>query len=209
MKVRIALLLLLLSWALPGGAQKKNEVGFLLGGIFTPDQTGQTTQAGRFAIRIEPGLTFQATYARHLWGKSTALYLEIPFVATPSTDVSSVFTQAPRNYASLFITPGLRVKFAADKRISPWLSLGGGYGRFDESTTRLDGTPNPGQRGTDAGAVQFGGGLDLDTGISILFPIGLRLEVRDFYAQRPNYNAMVAASFQHNVVVSGGFVLRF
>jgi hypothetical protein len=208
-KVRLTLLLLLLSFALPGWAQKKNEVGLLLGGIFTPDQTGQTTLAGRFALKIDPGLSFQATYARHLWGKGTALYLEIPFVATPSTDVSSVFTQAPRNYASLFITPGLRVKFAADKRVAPWLSVGGGYGRFDESTTRLDGTPNTGQRGTDAGTVQFGAGVDLDTGISILVPIGLRLEVRDFYAQRPNYNATVSESFQHDVVVSGGLVLRF
>ena len=43
-----------------------------------------------------------------------------------------------------------------------------------------------------------------------LKPIGLRAEVRDFYSlETPNFTSAIVAERQHNVVVSGGLILRF
>ena len=206
-KLKVILFLTMVSSVL--AAEERNEIGLLLGAKFTP---GQAIRSGApaAAIDIGKGLTLQATYARRLTpAKGAALYLEIPFVATPSTDVSSSNTTLPRNFANIFITPSLRVALAPGKKVTPWFSAGGGYGRYDESTSLISGAANPGRTGTTTGVLQFGGGVDLQTPIHILLPIGVRLEVRDFYAGKPNYNVATGGTGQHNVVASGGLVLKF
>ncbi len=58
--------------------------------------------------------------------------------------------------------------------------------------------------------VQFGGGIDVRTRLKLLFPIGLRGEVRDFYTLgTPGFGVPVQRSEQHNVVVLGGLVAHF
>lgn len=189
---------------------KKNEVALLLGVKITTDQTIASGPGAGSKLDVGTGLTFQATYGRRLAGNDrVALFFEVPFLATPSTDVSSTFTAVPRNFASIFITPSLRVNFRPQASVSPWFSAGGGYARFAESTTLIDGTPNLGSTGTNKGAVQFGGGLDFRTPVKLAVPIGLRVEVRDFYSGKPEYGAPTGGGFQHNVIVSGGFLLRF
>ena len=190
-----------------GQAHQKNEIGLLLGSTFTPalDVAG----SGGNRLEIGSGITFQLTYARQLTNaRSMALYFEVPALAIPLQDVTSSNGIVPLNYDSFFVTPGLRVKFAPSQRVSPWFSAGGGYALFDESANRTDGTHNT-TRGTSGGALQFGGGVDMRTPIKVLFPIGLRAEVRDFYTAKPNYNVSTGGGFQHNVVLSGGIVLHF
>ena len=87
----------------------------------------------------------------------------MPFVALPSQDVQSPSPNSPRNYASIFIPPGIRVTFVPTSAISPWASVGGGYARFAESTTLVTGAPNTFKTGTNKGALQFGGGVDFKT----------------------------------------------
>lgn len=201
----ILIFTLLVLTAVHSQENRKNEVGFLLGGTVTPARS----LAGQ-RLSIGTGLTFQATYARKLIaGQAAALYFELPFTALPLQDITASNGAVPANYASLFITPGLRIKLAPDAALSPWFSVGGGYARFDESADRIDGTPNTSPTGTNRGAIQFGGGIDIRTPIKILFPIGLRAEVRDFYSGSPNYNVSTDTGFQHNVVFSGGLVVHF
>jgi hypothetical protein len=184
----------------------KNEIGFLLGGTVTP-ALGTAGQGSR--LEIGSGITFQATYARKLIdANAVGVFFEVPFLATPLQNVNTSNGLSPANYASLFITPGVRLKLAPDAAFSPWFSIGGGYARFDESALRLDGAPNT-TRGTNRGAIQFGGGVDIRTPFRILFPIDLRAEVRDFYSDKPNYNGVANSGFQHNLVFSGGFVVHF
>lgn len=186
---------------------RKNEIGLLLGGTFTPALNVAGPGANR--LEIGSGITFQLTYARQLTtARSMALYFEVPALAIPLQDITSSNGTVPRNYDSFFVTPGLRVKLAPSQRVSPWLSAGGGYALFDESANRMDGTHNT-TRGTSGGALQFGGGVDIRTPIKVLFPIGLRAEVRDLYTAKPNYNISTGGGFQHNVVLSGGVVLHF
>ena len=57
---------------------------------------------------------------------------------------------------------------------------------------------------------QFGNGIDVRTRFKLLFPIGFRGEVRDFYTLgTPSFGIPVQRSEQHNVVVSGGSVVHF
>jgi len=57
---------------------------------------------------------------------------------------------------------------------------------------------------------QFGGGIDVRTRLKLLFPIGVRGDVRDFYTlETPSFGVPVQRSEQHTVVVSGGLVVHF
>ena len=100
------------------------------------------------------------------------------------------------------------MKLAPAAGISLWFSAGAGYALFDESANRIDGTHNT-TRGTNGGAVQFGGGVDFRTPIKLLFPIGLRAEVWDLYTTKPDYNVNTGGGFQHNIALSGGILLHF
>jgi len=186
---------------------RRNEVGLLLGVAVTPSLA---SGGGPADIEFGKGHTFQATYARHLINRAaTQLSFEVPLLAAPSIDVRSIGISVPSEYASLFITPGFRMKVAPQAPLSPWVAAGGGYARFREADQRQDGAPNVGRIGRNTGALQFSGGVDIRTPLRILFPISLRLEVRDVYSGKPTYNALTGGSSQHNVVISGGFVVHF
>jgi hypothetical protein len=55
------------------------------------------------------------------------------------------------------------------------------------------------------GTFLVGGGVD----VKLLRFLALRAEMRDFFSGKPSYNVVVRRTGQHNVVVGGGFVLRF
>jgi hypothetical protein len=69
--------------------------------------------------------------------------------------------------------------------------------------------PNASETGLNTGAFYFGGGIDVQTPMRILFPIALRAEVRDFYSPVPNLNANLRNGRQHNTIFSGGLVIGF
>ena len=184
----------------------RNEVALLLGAAVTPSQR----VVGRAdSIDFGTGVAFQGTYARRITDlPATALYFELPVIASPLVDLSSSNSSVPANYALLFITPGIRLKFAPSSPLSPWFSVGGGYALFEESKERQDGGAIP-RVNASRGAVQFGGGIDFRTPIKLLVPIGFRAEIRDFYSGKPELHVSAGAGFQHNLVISGGFVLHF
>jgi hypothetical protein len=185
---------------------QKNELGLLLGATVLPDQTITVGSFANNNLKFSKGLTYQATYARRLVdAKVAGLYFELPFMATPNADISSGNPNPPTALASLFITPGVRLKLLPGSGISPWASIGGGYGRFDEGSTLVSGAANPGAKGTNTGVLQYGGGVD----VRVFRLIGLRGEVRDFYSGHPQLNVLTANDRQHNIVVSGGLVVHF
>jgi hypothetical protein len=111
--------------------------------------------------------------------------------------------------ATLFVTPSLRARFLNHAPASPWLSGGFGYGLYEGSSALQNGVANT-QIHQSVATVQFGGGIDVRTRLKLLFPIGLRGEVRDFYTSgNPGFGVPVQRSEQHNVVVLGGLVAHF
>jgi hypothetical protein len=183
----------------PAFAQK-HEVGLTLGELFPQDRG--TASNG---VQLSRGIALQANYGHHFIGRRTALYDEVHFLANPQRVVSSGNPAATRDVATLSVTPGLRLKFATDAAVSPYVAIGGGFAWYEQSFFRIDGGPNPAPRELHHGALDFGAGAD----VRFWRWIGLRGEVRDFYTGSPAYNIPTIAGGQHNIVAGGGFVLKW
>ena len=178
----------------------KNELALGLGGIPALSRSNSPS------VDAGSGVAFQVNYGRRfLSGDKWALYGEINFVASPLRDVSSSVTTATHDFASLYLTPGIRVKFRPSSRISPYAVVGGGYADYEQSFTRIDGRPNQASRELARGVFDFGAGVD----VRVWRFVALRGEARDFYTGAPNYNIASISGGQHNVVATGGFVLRW
>lgn len=177
---------------------QRHELGLTLGRFAVSNPTSQ--------IRFAGGQALQANYAvRLLHTPTAALYLETHFLAGPLRQVASGQTTATRDVASLYLTPGVRVKFLPGNRWSPWAAGGGGYGLYEHSLLRLDGRPNQASRLAHRGAWMVGGGLD----VRVWRLVSLRGEVRNFRAALPDFNVPGPRGAGNNLVAGGGFVLRF
>jgi len=111
----------------------------------------------------------------------------------------------PKDVGALFATPSVRLNFFSGQGVTPWVSVGGGYGRFREAPLTLYEKPNLGPTGTNTGVVQFGAGLD----VWIWHRWGARFEARDFYSGVPDLNVDTGRSRQHNYYVGVGVAHRF
>ena len=181
-------------WSVPALAQERNEVGLVIGGIVTPSQTlspganlvgpGGTVLPNR-EITFDSSLTLGAEYDRgFILRQRFAIDGGVDFLASPfDVKVSQQSQNAIGQYAIIFLTPHVRVKFHPTGAFSPWLSFGGGYARFLEKAPTAAPSFKP---GTNTGTFVFGGGVDTRTVVQVLkIPIGFRIEVRDFYSGPP------------------------
>jgi hypothetical protein len=220
-KVLIGLGLAISLCSLPALAQERqerNEVGLQIGGIVTPSQTlargnslirpdGTTLPTQDLAFNSS--LTLGAEYDRVVVQRQKfAIDAGIDFLASP-LDVKLV--QKSQNvigqYAFVFLTPHVRLKFHPQGAFSPWLLFGGGYARFRESAPLAVPSFKP---GTNTGTFVFGGGVDTRPVIHIRkIAVGFRFEVRDFYSGLPNYNVNVGGGLQTNLAFTGGLLVKF
>jgi hypothetical protein len=147
---------------------------------------------GDFSSAFSTSPAVQATYAGRLFSAPfVSLYGELPlgigFDQRPSLSTS--------HFSSVFFTPGLKLKVSA-LGFAPYAFVGGGVAHFKVTSTT-------GSSST-SGAVDFGGGLD----VNFLPHIGLRGEVRDYYSGITKLTT-TSSGRQHNVFVTAGLVLRF
>lgn len=171
-----------------------------LGGVFSQSRSFQTGTA-----QISSDFDLEANYGyRFLLANVAALYGELEFVALPNRSVTTAAAIVPKNYASLYVAPGLRLKFAPAARISPWVAIGGGYALYQQSAQFSNGQ-NTANRFLNRGVFDFGGGVDY----TLLRFLGLRAEVRDLVSGNPNLNVALSSSTQHNLISSGGIIVRF
>jgi opacity protein-like surface antigen len=181
-------------------AGQNHELGLTLGRIHGPSRSSPQGD-----LNLGSGVALQANYGyRFFTRKHFSLTSEVHFLANGLREIESRNPQATRDVATIYVTPGLRVKFAPIGRVSPYVTGGGGYALYEQSFFRIDGASNDAPRFTHRGALMFGGGID----VPVWRWIGGRFEVRDFYTGNPSYNAAVQGG-QHNVVIGGGFVLFF
>jgi len=55
----------------------------------------------------------------------------------------------------------VRLKAFPKSRISPYLAIGGGYADYEQSTTEINGQPNPASRELAREVFDFGAGVDV------------------------------------------------
>ena len=192
---------------------QKADAAFVIGGSFVSDTNG------RFVVPAFPffDATFKTDHHIFLEGELgvrlmnahvAALYAELPIAGIPSqqvsvsaTGISGVPTDVD-HLATVFITPGIRLKLVPSAPISPWVSAGGGWAHYSLKDASVS---------QNKGALQFGGGLDFKTGLPVL---GFRAEVRDFLTGDPDFGFsslfnVNSGLHHHNLLVGGGVVLRF
>jgi hypothetical protein len=194
---------------------QKADVSFVAGASFTTD--AQVLENGTCLSGCIPIETFKTNH--HIFFEGTgavrladlrlaSLYLEVPVAVIPSAQINASNTLGGSfnflSLSTLFVTPSLRIKLAPAFPISPFASIGGGWAHYSISSIKRN----------NFAALQFGGGMDIKTGIPLL---GIRAEVRDFMTPQPNFGDATLlppgssgiASRRHNVLAGGGIVLRF
>ena len=188
----------------PRVSAQKNELSGLLGRTFIRDQgiVGGTFFDNN--VHFGSGLTFEANYARRVLGTGLAsISLEVPFVVNWDEELRSDAVEIPRSLKSYFLTPAARLNIFPDDAVSPWVSFGGGFGHFSESSTQIAGVPS--KTGTTTGALQAGVGLD----VRVYHSFSVRGEARDFWSGVPQLNVDTGRSRQHNYFVAAGIVWHF
>jgi hypothetical protein len=208
---RFSTLLLVVAVSSTLSSAQKADVSFVVGGAFVsedhvaPGVNCTITCPLAFNFRTDTHVFYEGTGAVRLANfKVASLHLEAPVAGIPSARV--VFSGTPSSntlkLSSVFVTPSLRVKFAPGFPVSPWASIGGGWAHYT-----LDGSS------ANKGALQFGGGVDIKTGIPLL---GFRAQVRDFFTGQPDFGVVSIQTVgspslgrRHNVLAGGGIVLRF
>jgi hypothetical protein len=186
--------------------EQNNELSVTVGRTFVSTQTIQNSTVFNPHIHFGNEESVDFNYSRLLKSNGFfALYGELPVAIYPRMDLNTEQNVIPKDIGALFITPSARVNFFSGQGLSPWLSVGGGYGRFREAPRLIFFGANPGPTGTNTGVVQFGVGLDV-------WPWrrwGARVEARDFYSGVPALNVSTGRSRQHNYYVGVGVIRRF
>lgn len=197
-----------------------NEASVTAGKTFVSAQTVYNTGlTGIGGAPYNPPLHFgneetvAFNYSRLLKTKGIfGIRAELPVAIYPRMDLNTAYHGIPEDIGALFVTPSLRVNVFSGDSVTPWASLGGGYGRFryGQALNFPYGTYG-GPSGSNTGVVQFGAGLD----VWVWHNWGARMEFRDFYSGEPDLNAVAGAHIstsntrQHNYYVGLGVIRRF
>ena len=203
---RLAALIVCVVILMASAFAQRNEVSATLGRVFVSSQNIPGADFPNPNVHFGNGLTIGGNYSRLL--KTYGIFGisgEVPVAYSFGMDLNTGDNLIPEGYQSLFVTPAVRVNFFSGQSVSPWVSVGGGYGFFKQSDQLVFGGPNPGKTHTNTGVFQIGAGLDV-------WPWekwGFRLEARDFYSGVPDLNVTTVRSRQHNYYVGGGVIRRF
>lgn len=187
----------------------KNEVGGMIGRIFISDQGIQNAAFPDAIIHSGKGLSFEVDYARRLIVTPVfSVSAEVPALFNLDEDLNGgayLHAVVPRNYKQIFVTPSARLNLFPTTAVSPWVSIGGGFGHFSEGNMLVYGGTNPG-KSTTSGVLQGGLGLD----VKLVSSLTLRGEARDFWSGEPDFPlAPTGKTRQHNYFVGIGVFWRF
>ena len=188
---------------------EKNELGGILGRTFISNQGIKGAAFPDSIISFGKGLSFEVEYARRfLVTPVFSISGEAVVMVNHDEDVNGGaygFAVVPPQFGQLFVTPGARLNLFPTTAVSPWVSLGAGFGHFGESSTLIYGGANPG-KSTTSGVVQGGLGLD----VKVWRKLSIRGEVRDFWSGEPDFPlANTGKTRQHNYFLGGGAFWRF
>lgn len=195
----LALFVLIVGISFSAAAQG-NDLAVVAGAKFTP---GPSSPFGAITVNRSPA--FEAGFAHQIKGFSLAsLQIEFPIMAAPNATIRSSNFFVTKSYNSLYITPGLRLRFASEASVSPWVALGGGLVRFAPSSVSVAGGTSS-AAGALKGTGDAGGGLDFKVPV---VPLTFRIEAREYFSGSPNLN--IPQLSLHNTVFAGaGLVLKF
>jgi hypothetical protein len=191
---------------------EKNQLTGMIGKMFISDQGihGPGAPTINPFVRSGHGVTFQVNYARVLLAKQVfSISGEVPAVFNLDEDLNSGGPVVPSGYRQIFVTPAARLNLFPETLVSPWVSLGGGFGRFTESKDLIYYGTNPGES-TTSGVLEGGIGVDVSPFGHHYRHFSIRGEVRDFWSGTPSLPlADTGKTRQHNYFIGIGVVWHF
>ena len=193
---------------LAASAHAQYELSGLIGRTFISNQAIKGATFFNNDVRFGNGLTFEINPGRRIYGGDstiTPVTLETPIVINWDEDLNTGANLIPSHFRSYFVAPSARLNIAPQWAVSPWVSFGGGFGYFSESSTLLFGGANPGSTGTATGVVQAGAGFDL----KLTRRVAVRFAARDFWSGVPQLNVDTGRTRQHNIFVASGLAWHF
>ena len=128
---------------------QRNEGSATLGRTFVSSQRIQGADFNNPNVHFGNGLTIGGNYTRLL--KTYGIFGisgEVPVAYSFDMDLNAGENLIPESYKSLFVTPAVRVNVFSGEGVSPWVSVGGGYGFFKQSDQLVLSGPNPGKTST-------------------------------------------------------------
>ena len=198
------MLLSLIFVSSPAVFAQEHELALLVGRLKASDST--LNSVGQVKAAFDGAVTYQINYAnRMVNGELASLHWELAIAGAPRTGVRSSNVLLPRTYSTLIFTPGLKLKIFPGGGFSPYLAGGVGLGRFSQSGTNINGSPNTGDRSNTSFVFNYGGGVDLN----VLGPISVRGEARDFMTGNPSFSTPFLNDRKHNLFVGAGIVVRW
>jgi hypothetical protein len=200
-----ALLLLIFTFA-PAVFAQEHELAFVVGRLKPSDRSLSLNPLPPIETAFDGAATYQINYSKRMVnGELASLHFEIPVVIAPRVGVKSDNFFLPRTYSTVLFTPGMKLKVFPGSGFTPYVVGGIGLGRFSDSDTNIDGSPNTGDRTRTSFVFNFGGGVDLN----VLGPLSVRGEVRDFMTGNPSFSEPFLNDRQHNLYIGVGIVLKF
>jgi hypothetical protein len=195
------------AWAQMSYFTPRNDASATVGTEFVSTQTVYNTGLSfNPSLHFGNPIAFAFNYGRLLKTvKIFGIHGELPVGIYPRMNMNLAAHGIPNDFGALFITPSVRANIFANDSVSPWVSVGGGYGRFRYAPRDEFYGANTGPSGSNTGVVQFGAGLD----VWFWQRWGFRGEARDFYSGEPSYNVDTDRSRQHNYYVGVGVMHRF
>jgi hypothetical protein len=131
--------------------------------------------------------SFEGEYARRfLITPVFSISVELCSCTTRMREVNTgVFTNPaiPRQYRGLFVSPPAGVELFPTTAVSPWISLGGGFGHIGEPKNLLYGGINPG-KGKTFGVFE----ADWAGIVRVWKRLSIWGERRDFWSGEPDFH---------------------
>lgn len=199
--MRLLLTLLLLT----GSAAAQNSDLALLAGISGPK--GSVTNAGGTSTdtgSVTP--SFQVNYAWQVLQRAADLYVELPLVVP--VRVTGIVVTGPGVSSSagntspdLFFTPGARVKFSPESRISFYAAAGAGIASFAATPALV--APLTVVAGSRQTSFAFGIGGGVDFRLTRL--LSLRVDARDFITGA----GLGGVTGRNHAILQGGIAFHF
>ena len=162
-----------------GAVEAQNSDFGLLIGVSTPH--GEIVSGTNSRVSGSVGASGQFNYAWQVFQRAVDLYIEVPLVISArNTGLVMPGTVSSTDYLDFFVTPGVRLKFTPQSRVSFYGAVGGGLASLGQHVSIVSAPRVAVTVGrVTTGAVDFAGGLDF----RLTRLLSLRGEGRDFFTK--------------------------
>jgi opacity protein-like surface antigen len=186
-------------------AQRSNEVAGSIGRSIISDEGVSGIVSGNPNVHFGQAWTYEGNFSHRFFNFGiAAISVEIPVVYDPKTKVQfGPSNSVPKDFSAYFLTPAARVNLFPTTALSPWVSVGAGFARFNPNTTLEFGGGSAAVSQTNA-VFQVGGGLD----VGPWDHFKIRGEIRDFNSSEPPINLNKSNRYSH-IFAGLGLVFSF